>query len=80
MFVILVWVLMAFLSGVAYVIGLPLYWNYSIPLTIFAVVLGHWILVNIAFHYYMALTTPPGNPPEDVREYIATMNFSTLYN
>jgi len=62
----IVWLLLVFLSGVAYIVGLPRYWNFNGPLTIFLVCLGHWILVNIIFHYYMALTTPPGNPPKDV--------------
>jgi len=65
-FVAIVWLLLVFLSGVAYIVGLPRYWNFNGPLTIFLVCLGHWILVNIIFHYYMALTTPPGNPPKDV--------------
>jgi len=64
-FVAIVWLLLVFLSGVAYIVGLPRYWNFNGPLTIFLVCLGHWILVNIIFHYYMALTTPPGNPPKD---------------
>jgi hypothetical protein len=30
------------------------------------VVFGHYLMVNIAFHYWMALTTHPGVPPSDV--------------
>ena len=27
--------------------------------------LGHWLLVNVVFHFLMALTTSPGRPPTD---------------
>ena len=59
----LVWLLIIFIVGVAYWIGLPFYWSISAELTVALVVFGHWILVNVLFHYYMALVTPPGNPP-----------------
>ena len=29
------------------------------------VVVGHWLLVNVVFHFLMALTTSPGRPPTD---------------
>ena len=32
--------------------------------TIFHLTFGHWLLVNIAFHYYKGVTTPPGYPPQ----------------
>nr|SVE93633.1 EOG090X06RJ [Scapholeberis mucronata] len=63
-FVCLVWLLIFFIVGVAYWVGLPFYWNISAELTVALVILGHWILLNVIFHYYMALITPPGNPPE----------------
>lgn len=25
---------------------------------------GHWNLIMIVFHYYMAITTSPGHPPQ----------------
>lgn len=62
-FVTLVWLLIQFVVGVAYWIGLSFYWNISAELTIALVIFGHWILLNVVFHYYMALITPPGNPP-----------------
>ncbi|GLV39373.1 uncharacterized protein CBL_13250 [Carabus blaptoides fortunei] len=49
---------------IAYWIGLPYWWNRNPHLCILLVIFGHWILVNIIFHYYMAVTTPPGYPPE----------------
>lgn len=51
---------------IAYTIGVPYWWNRS-PNTLFAVLLvGHWILINVVFNYYMALTTCPGLPPRGV--------------
>nr|SVE94253.1 EOG090X06RJ [Simocephalus serrulatus] len=64
-FVTLVWLIIPFIVGVAYWIGLPFYWNISAELTIVLVIFGHWILLNVVFHYYMALITPPGNPPHE---------------
>ena len=26
---------------------------------------GHWLLANVVFHFLMALTTSPGQPPTD---------------
>nr|SVE92405.1 EOG090X06RJ [Megafenestra aurita] len=63
-FVTLVWILIQFIVGVAYWVGLSFYWNISAELTILLIMLGHWILLNVVFHYYMALVTPPGNPPD----------------
>lgn len=31
---------------------------------------GHWNLIMIVFHYYMAITTSPGHPPQ-VRHRVA---------
>ncbi|XP_071792872.1 palmitoyltransferase ZDHHC16-like [Asterias amurensis] len=36
--------------------------------TIFHLTFGHWLLMNIAFHYYKGVTTPPGYPPQIVSE------------
>lgn len=50
--------------GVVYIVGLPHYWNKSPTLTCFLIVLGHWLLVNVVFHFTMAAVTDPGNPPK----------------
>ncbi|KAK3851112.1 hypothetical protein Pcinc_040098 [Petrolisthes cinctipes] len=52
--------------AIVYIIGLPYYWNKSPTLTCFLMVLGHWILVNIAFHFTMAAITDPGTPPKGI--------------
>nr|CAD7200079.1 unnamed protein product [Timema douglasi] len=50
---------------IAYWIGLPYWWNKSPMTTVALLLVGHWLLVNICFHYYMAASTLPGYPPED---------------
>lgn len=57
---------------IAYWIGLPFYWNRSQPLTIALIIVGHWLLINIVFHYYMGVVTEPGKPP-DVNKYISVI-------
>ncbi|KAI1285929.1 Palmitoyltransferase ZDHHC16 [Halotydeus destructor] len=51
--------------SVAYSIGLPWWWDRSPAVTSVALIIGNWILVNVIFHYYMALKTSPGHPPEN---------------
>ncbi|CAG2061171.1 unnamed protein product, partial [Timema podura] len=48
---------------IAYWIGLPYWWNKSPMTTVAILLVGHWLLVNICFHYYMAASTLPGYPP-----------------
>lgn len=62
-FVAVVLILLIFFILLAYLIGLPYWLNRNIYVAIIALTLGNYILINVAFHYYMALTTPPGNPP-----------------
>ncbi|XP_063846258.1 palmitoyltransferase ZDHHC16-like [Scylla paramamosain] len=50
--------------AVVYIIGLPHYWNKSPVLTCFLIVLGHWLLINVVFHFTMAAITDPGTPPK----------------
>ncbi|XP_076262557.1 palmitoyltransferase ZDHHC16A [Rhynchophorus ferrugineus] len=49
---------------IAYWIGIPFWWKKNQYTCIFLITLGHWLLLNICFHYYMACTTHPGFPPE----------------
>lgn len=49
---------------VAFWIGLPFWWNKSPAATVFLIILGHWLLLNVVFHYWKACVIPPGNPPE----------------
>ncbi|CAG9759656.1 unnamed protein product [Ceutorhynchus assimilis] len=49
---------------IAYWIGIPHWWMKNPYVCIFLIIFGHWILLNIAFNYYMACTVLPGYPPE----------------
>ncbi|XP_064465552.1 palmitoyltransferase ZDHHC16-like [Ornithodoros turicata] len=50
--------------AIAYIIGIPYWWNRNAYVLMIAIVIGHWLLINIVFHYWMALRTDPGTPPE----------------
>ncbi|XP_077501928.1 palmitoyltransferase ZDHHC16 isoform X1 [Amblyomma americanum] len=50
--------------AIAYLIGIPYWWENNKYVLAIALVIGHWLLLNIVFHYWMALTTNPGTPPE----------------
>ncbi|KAH7980687.1 hypothetical protein HPB49_018232 [Dermacentor silvarum] len=58
---------------IAYMIGIPYWWENNKCVLLVALVIGHWLLINIVFHYWMALTTNPGTPPEDVETPSATI-------
>lgn len=45
-------------------IGIP-YWYERSPVVLFiAFIIGHWVLLNAMFHYYMSLITSPGYPSD----------------
>jgi palmitoyltransferase len=50
---------------ICYWIGLPYWWKKSPEMTIFLIIVGHWLLLNVTFHYVMAAKTNPGTPPTD---------------
>jgi len=52
--------------SIAYWIGLPFWWAKSQLVTYFLLVVGNWLLLNVVFHYIMAVITPAGHPPEGV--------------
>jgi len=59
--------MMSLFIVIAYIIGL-IYWiNHSITITILALIIGHWLLINVVWHYYMALYTSPGHPPQVIQ-------------
>ncbi|XP_055381447.1 palmitoyltransferase ZDHHC16 [Condylostylus longicornis] len=57
-------VLTAAVVYICYWIGLPWWWNKSPEMTVILLIIGNWLLLNVIFHYIMAVITPPGNPPE----------------
>ncbi|KAM8860099.1 palmitoyltransferase ZDHHC16A isoform 2-T2 [Spinachia spinachia] len=63
-FVCLVVILTGSILAIAYLILLPMIFRtYSPPWIAWHVCYGHWNMVMIIFHYYKAITTPPGSPP-----------------
>lgn len=63
-FVVGVGLLTTTIVGGAYWLGLPFWWHKSKLATIILLVVGNWLLVNVVFHYIMAVKTPAGVPPE----------------
>ncbi|XP_054708601.1 palmitoyltransferase ZDHHC16-like isoform X2 [Uloborus diversus] len=49
---------------IAYAVGLPFYLKQDTYILTLALVVGHWILLNVVFYYYMAFVTGPGFPPQ----------------
>lgn len=64
-FVFLVVALTSSVVFISYYCLLPLVLQtYSPGWMMWHICYGNWILVMIAFHYYKAINTPPGNPPK----------------
>lgn len=64
-FVVLVVVLTSSIVAIAYLCVLPLIiQTYSVPRLCWHFFYSHWNLILIVFHYYQAITTPPGYPPQ----------------
>jgi len=64
-FIVAVTCLTAAVVGISYWIGYPWWYSRSPEMTIFLLIVGNWLLVNVTFHYYMAAVTDPGQPPKD---------------
>ena len=61
----LVIVLTSSIVAIAYLCVLPLILQtYSVPRLCWHFFYSHWNLILIVFHYYQAITTPPGYPPQ----------------
>lgn len=65
-FVVAVFLLTSVVVSICYYVGLPWWWNRSPTTTVFLVILGNWLLLNVSFHYFMATFTEPGKPPEGI--------------
>ena len=63
-FVVLVIATLFIYVSIAWIVGFPFWYERSKIVLILGIFIGNWILVNASFNYYMALTTPPGSPPE----------------
>jgi len=66
-FVILVTLLTFSVIFITYWVGLPYYLEHK-PFWFVCclIVIGHYLLLNVVFNYWMALTTSPGVPPHDI--------------
>lgn len=64
LFVIAVTVLTSSVVCLWYLFLLPVLKTYSTTRLIFHVVLAHYLLINIVFHYFKAVFTCPGTPPQ----------------
>ncbi len=55
------------ISGVVvvfYLYVMPVVLEYdNVLFTICHLICGHWLLLNVAFHYYKAVSASPGYPP-----------------
>lgn len=65
-FIVAVFLLTSVVCFICYYVGLPWWWATSPSVTVFLVILGNWLLLNVAFHYFMATFTAPGQPPEEL--------------
>ncbi|XP_051162742.1 palmitoyltransferase ZDHHC16 [Leptopilina boulardi] len=63
-FVTIVSLLKVFIVFIAYWIGLPYWWEKSPTSTIFLLIFGNWLLINVTFHYYMGVKVTAGYPPQ----------------
>ncbi|XP_013420575.1 palmitoyltransferase ZDHHC16 isoform X2 [Lingula anatina] len=70
-FVCLVTILTSSVVLIFYIYILPHVHHTSTGWTVFHLIFGHWLLVNIVFHYVMGVCTPPGSPPEKVTEVVS---------
>lgn len=64
---------------IAHWIGIPFWWNKSPNFTYVLVAIGYWLLANVVFHYYMAVKTPPGVPPEVCGKILFKKSFVYIY-
>ncbi|XP_054265049.1 palmitoyltransferase ZDHHC16 [Macrosteles quadrilineatus] len=65
LFVTCVVALMGAVIVISYWIGLPYWWDRDWRVTVGLLLVGHWLLINTLFNYYMGVVTPPGYPPQD---------------
>ncbi|EAA09699.3 palmitoyltransferase ZDHHC16 [Anopheles arabiensis] len=49
---------------ICYWIGLPYWWNRNRYMTVFLMIVGHWLLLNVVYNFYKAASVSPGYPPE----------------
>lgn len=50
---------------ICYIVGLPYWWKKSQEMTIFLLIIGNWLLVNVIYNYFKAVLTNPGTIPQE---------------
>ena len=63
-FVLLVIGLTTSVVVIYYAYLLPVILEYSRPWVVLHLVLAHWLLINIVFHYFKVVFTSPGQAPQ----------------
>ena len=63
-FVVLVTLLTSSVVIIWYMFLLPVILTFNNTWFFPHVVIAHWLLINIVFHYYMGVFTSPGVPPQ----------------
>lgn len=63
-FVLLVIGLTTSVVVIYYAFLLPVILQYSTPWVVFHLVIAHWLLINIVFHYFKVVFTSPGRVPQ----------------
>lgn len=64
LFVALVWILISGIVWSWHAILRPYLWSHGPVWASLHAVLAHWLLLNVAFNYYMGTTVFPGSPPQ----------------
>ncbi|KAK2163783.1 hypothetical protein LSH36_74g06024 [Paralvinella palmiformis] len=70
-FVLVVIVLTSSVVFIFYVCLLPHKMEESTGWTIYHLIFGHWLLINIVFQYFKAAFTDPGHPPPEIPEVVS---------
>lgn len=65
-FVVMIVLLVTFVVVITYICILPVKLSHSVSWVVYHFVVGHWLLVNIVFHYFKAAFTNPGHVPENI--------------
>ena len=63
-FVVLVILLVTFVVVLTYICILPVKMAHSVSWAVYHFIVGHWLLMNIVFHYFKAAFTNPGHVPQ----------------
>ena len=71
-FILLVTLLVSSVVATIYMFVFPYKFEQSVAMTSVHFVVGHWLLLNVVFHYVQATFTNPGNP--------AGVSISTTFN